>query len=324
MISVIMPLYNAEQTVKFAIESMLNQTFTNWELICMDDGSTDETAVIVKMFQEKDDRIQYFYQKNGGVSAARNAALGKISGQFVFFMDCDDTCDKDLLSHTIRRILDTKSDIVVFGYASLVDGKQLKEATPVGCENDTSLKKLIKNNLISVLYNKLYTAYILKNMRFYSTTIGEDYLFNLNLLQKKPRIATLNEKLYYYNLDTIGSLYKTYSKDRNYVLRKQFKILTNVLLGYDALDKEEILRLFKIRNMSGVIMNAYRETSPLNLKEVGNSITDEYRFYSIKFKEIFFCEGVSKQEKLKLLLAKMHLFKVLGELYQIKRRKKKV
>ena len=89
-VSIIMPVYNAEKYVSEAIESVRNQSYENWELIIVDDGSTDHSPEIIDRYAQKDVRIQSFHNKNEGVSAARNFALSKISGELVTFIDSDD------------------------------------------------------------------------------------------------------------------------------------------------------------------------------------------------------------------------------------------
>lgn len=97
MISIIIPAYNAADYLVQTIESVLNQTYSDFELILVDDGSTDRTCEIIKDYQGKDARIKYFYKENGGVSSARNLGLQKATGDFVSFLDSDDLWDKRFL-----------------------------------------------------------------------------------------------------------------------------------------------------------------------------------------------------------------------------------
>ena len=97
MISIIIPAYNAADYLAQTIESVLNQTYSDFELILIDDGSTDRTREIIKDYQCKDARIKYFYKENGGVSSARNLGLQKATGDFVSFLDSDDLWDRRFL-----------------------------------------------------------------------------------------------------------------------------------------------------------------------------------------------------------------------------------
>lgn len=105
MISVIIPLYNKEKAVRHTIQSVLNQTFSDFELVVVDDGGTDSSAAIVKEFVSLDDRVKYFYKKNGGVSSARNYGLLKAQGEWVIFLDADD----EMLPNNLQHLFDLVS-----------------------------------------------------------------------------------------------------------------------------------------------------------------------------------------------------------------------
>ncbi len=96
-ISVIIPVYNAAAYLRECIDSLLSQTFTDWEALCVDDGSTDESGIILDEYAAKDRRIKVFHQSNKGVSAARNFALESAKGEYVCFLDGDDIFDRDFL-----------------------------------------------------------------------------------------------------------------------------------------------------------------------------------------------------------------------------------
>jgi len=112
MISIIIPAYNAEKYIVETINSVLNQTFTDWELIIVDDGSKDNTAEIVKQFCEKDNRISYYFKKNSGVSDTRNLGMSKAKGEYIALLDADDFFEKDNLSEKLRILEENNIDWV--------------------------------------------------------------------------------------------------------------------------------------------------------------------------------------------------------------------
>jgi glycosyltransferase involved in cell wall biosynthesis len=112
LISVIMPCYNASQFIKESIESVLSQTYENWELIIVDDGSTDSTAEITKMYVDVDNRIQYWYQANGKQGKARNLGISKSKGAYLAFLDADDLWLPEKLAIQIEDILEKKVNLV--------------------------------------------------------------------------------------------------------------------------------------------------------------------------------------------------------------------
>src|SRR5699024_4081686 len=104
LVSVILPVYNAEDYISDAIQSVLNQTYTDWELIVVDDGSTDQTKKVINPFLE-DDRIRYFYQENGGQGSARNKGIERAKGIYLALLDADDVWKVDKLQSQLNIIL---------------------------------------------------------------------------------------------------------------------------------------------------------------------------------------------------------------------------
>lgn len=111
-VSIIMPAYNAEQYITESIRSVLDQTYRNWELIVVDDGSTDKTAEIVQGFTVKDKRIKYIFQENGRLGKARNTGLKDSTGRFIAFLDSDDLWVKEKLELQVKTIEEMKADLV--------------------------------------------------------------------------------------------------------------------------------------------------------------------------------------------------------------------
>ena len=117
LISVIIPAYNREQFVNKAIDSILAQTFKNWELLVVDDGSMDETASIVDDYCSRHPNSHYHYQPNQGVSVARNTGIEKATGQYVCFLDSDDTYDPEFLATTYVAAIEHGCDVVMAAFS---------------------------------------------------------------------------------------------------------------------------------------------------------------------------------------------------------------
>lgn len=115
LVSVVIPVYNVEKFISEAIESVLAQSIENIEIILVDDGSTDQSLMICKQFLQKDSRVKLLRQENSGVSSARNNGLGEAKGEYVFFMDSDDTIDSDFLKDTYEIAKNQDLDIVIIG-----------------------------------------------------------------------------------------------------------------------------------------------------------------------------------------------------------------
>jgi glycosyltransferase involved in cell wall biosynthesis len=112
LVSIIMPAYNAEKYISASIRSVLNQTHENWELIVIDDGSTDKTAEVVKSFLATESRIKYFFQINGGQGKARNTGIKNSTGDLIAFLDSDDLWESEKLSLQLERMEETRADVV--------------------------------------------------------------------------------------------------------------------------------------------------------------------------------------------------------------------
>ena len=114
-LAILIPVYNAEKYLRECLDSVLAQTFPDWEAICVDDGSTDGSGAILDEYAAKDGRFRVIHQKNAGVSAARNAALDVAKGEWVCFVDADDVIDRDWLrAMMLGRKSNLQKDIVVF------------------------------------------------------------------------------------------------------------------------------------------------------------------------------------------------------------------
>lgn len=127
LVSIVIPAYNTEKYIKPMIESLKAQTYRNLQVIFVDDGSCDGTAEIIKEYQREDHRVEYYYQKNQGVSIARNNGLKRVKGKKLFFFDSDDTFENDLIESCVNFAIAQSVDAVLYGYADKVLGKKENE-----------------------------------------------------------------------------------------------------------------------------------------------------------------------------------------------------
>ena len=184
-ISVILPVFNSENTLTRCLDSLLAQTYPNFEVLVIDDGSDDSSRQIVSSYANKDNRIKIYYKENKGVSSARNDALDLALGEFITFLDADDWLEEDALQYMINLQERTSADLVVASYhrtsklsSKVSTSKNVKEQL---LEQDEYVKKFLKIESQSIEYypwNKLYKASILKSIRFVAELrIAEDVPF---------------------------------------------------------------------------------------------------------------------------------------------------
>ena len=185
-VSIIVPVYKAEAYLHRCIDSIIVQTFTNWELLLVDDGSPDRSGVICDEYAGKDERIKVFHKENGGVSSARNLGIDKAVGDWLCFIDSDDTIQPTYLDDfELDKI---KSDIYIQGYVKIKKGKVVDKRSFANCKETDFLAILAyseENYIINSPWIKLYKRSIVvdNDIRFdINTSYGEDHLFTLSYI----------------------------------------------------------------------------------------------------------------------------------------------
>lgn len=210
-ISVIIPCYNVEKYLRECLDSVVNQTLKDIEIICVNDGSTDGTQKILEEYAKKDSRIFVINQENSGVSVARNNGIKQVHGKCVMFLDSDDYLDIRACEFAYEKIVENNSDICSFLCAKMNNGvKQFIAGETeffTKYENKTIDTELIEHFLISAYCKLIKSDFLKKNKIFFPEGIktGEDSIFNLICLYFKPRYVFLNKELYYYNIDVESS-----------------------------------------------------------------------------------------------------------------------
>ena len=208
MISIIVPVYNVEKYIKKGIESLLAQSYKNIEIILVNDGSPDNSSIILDQYAKKDNRIKVIYQKNQGVSTARNNGIKITSGEYILFVDGDDYVRKDYVEYFYQLISKKSSDMAVnYDLFSALSPnrshyKKIKSKSPEQIIEDIYLGKM---NV--AVWNKMYKKSFLEknNIRFNPKIwYGEGMLFNIKCLSKTKKVAVGNKKVYYqvYNQDS--------------------------------------------------------------------------------------------------------------------------
>lgn len=233
-ISIIVPIYNAEQHLNECIESILNQTFTNFELILVNDGSKDMSGNICEKFAEVDNRIVYINKENGGSSSAKNTGLDIARGKYIEFVDADDTIDKKYVENLYRGTKDTAVDLCVGNVAFMKRGKTAFERREVKVyPGNFTLQEYLEfypeympNAIVGSPCNKLFKREIIQgnHLRFdENLKNNEDTHFNYLYLEKCKKIF-VSEKPYYNYMDW-GQLSasKGYIEDIFYIYLSTYK-----------------------------------------------------------------------------------------------------
>ena len=221
MISIVIPVYNAEKYLNKCIDSVLGQTYPNWELILIDNGSTDDSMTICKEYAGKDNRITAIHQyQNKGVSVARNLGMQRCSGEFITFIDADDWVREDYLETLIRIQKAQLADMVICEYDFVYDEDRTKVSSKSQENEDHKLRvynteQYLENYLLEGnphCWGVLYKNTLLDHLNFpVGLTIGEDLLFILEAAMRAEKIVVTEYKGYQYYINTAGAMLKKFT-----------------------------------------------------------------------------------------------------------------
>lgn len=243
-VSIIVPIYNSENFLNFCIDSLLSQTYKNFEILLIDDGSKDKSLEICKKYSQTDFRIKVFHKENGGVASARNYGLNHSSGEYILFVDSDDYIDSSMIEILVNMIENNKSDFSLCGIKQVneYNFKSVNKTDDYNCYNICELSGfyslLINNNNIGgFIGNKLYKRKIIFNLdNFFCGDMFEDYEFNCRYLELCKKISYTEKEMYfYYNNDV--SLTRKFSVDKHRI--NGVEMYNKIISFYDKYDKDD-------------------------------------------------------------------------------------
>lgn len=273
LVSIIIPCYNQGVFLDETLLSVYNQSYSNWECIIVDDGSTDNSEFIAKKWVNKDSRFQYYFKQNKGVSSARNFGLAHIKGNFIQFLDADDILHINKLELSlafIEKNAESNIDIVISNFRMLsVDSKK---SMPPFCK---LTKDLLTFDNILYKWNEsfsipihcgFFAASIFKSIRFPEhLTAQEDWLVWVNVFKNENKVAFIDKPLVFYR-ENLESRTNTYSLHDDQI--KVFEALKEILSEEEffTLSKVLISRYYKIQE---VIKRRLRKTKNSNTYQAG-------------------------------------------------------
>lgn len=265
LVSVIVPVYKTEKYLNRCLESIVNQTYKNLEIILIDDDSPDNCPQMCDEWAQKDNRIKVLHIENNGVANARNQGLSNATGDYIGFVDSDDFAEPDMFEILLSNILENDSDISVCGYQMNVEADVESNIRKVS--RFDALKLIAMGDYkYGVLWNKLYKNEIIKDIRMPHFACCEDLVFNYYAFKNTNKIVECDDKLYHYmqNEDStvhgnfgIGAFDAVYSKEiilneqqgtelEKYAVRglisSCFVVLSGVVQSGKFFDKYDYLR----------------------------------------------------------------------------------
>lgn len=224
-ISIIVPVYQAEQFLSECLLSLLKQNITDYEIICIDDGSTDNSAKIIGEFQQNHTNLRYFYQENQGVSSARNKGIELAKGKYIMFVDADDTIKINCLKYLYHTAEKKNCDLLVFGGKTDLP-LQAPEWMRMALYTATADYETFSPDILysergaqPCVWNKLYKKSCIGNIRFQENiSIAEDMTFLFLLFPTVHKISFVRKKIYFYRISNIDSaMHQTSQKRLKYM-----------------------------------------------------------------------------------------------------------
>lgn len=295
MVSIIVPVYNVEKYLPCCLESLINQTLKDIEIICVNDGSTDRSVQILKDYQKKDDRIFVINQENQGVSQTRNNALKYVRGKYTLFIDGDDWIDLEACETAVNVAEENSADLVFWSYVreygeqsqkknifsekqKIFEGEQIRDELQrrmcglIGEE----LEHPENANALEPVWGKLYLSRIIldKDVRFVDLKeIGtsEDGLFNFQILEYVHKAVFINEYYNHYRKDNETSVTTVYKAE----LKKQWNTLFDKMQNY-----------IQIKKLPASFETALNNRIALSILGLGLNVVQSKLAFKDKIKEI--------------------------------------
>lgn len=338
LISVIIPVYNAQDYLEQCVESIINQSYKNLEIILINDGSTDASGKICDEYKLNDLRVNVLHIENQGVSNARNVGISYAKGQYVMFVDSDDWLHPKAIEKSLNLIQMNDSDIVFFSWEKVFYDRYVKEnyliqhgkiLSESDCQIlrrrcigliDKELFDPVKTDIFNTPWAKLYKLDLIRsnNIHFIERKkVGmEDVLFNIHIFQYCNKIDLLPEYLYYYRQDNQTSL----SKKDTFVLDEKFRNLFSAIqeiplnqMQLKALENRKAVSIINIfmsfcSSSVGIGQQVRNIRKVLTAEDYGNAVSGLNIKYMPIYWKVFFVFAKNHQALLLLFYIKFAIF----------------
>lgn len=325
MISIIIPVYNKENTIGRCIESVQRQEYQDVEIILVDDGSNDSSLEICRKYADKDQRIVIIEKKNGGVSSARNEGIKAATGEYIQFVDADDRISPELTKILYEQLTKYNAQLAICGFVEKCkDGSEIfrkPEKTVLTNVNkmERYVNGLFQNCFLQPCWNKLYVKKYIEKYFQREFSYGEDLLFNLEYLKKIQKIIFISEALYIYdNENSKNSLTAKYREDeisiRVHLLEATLRFCEEYLDGFQSIKEisEKMMRAVMFSFFDVYMDGRYHKSE--RIKEIKKWIS-----HPIIKKAVTNCRFESMQQKICCYLIEKNWSGVLLLLFWVKK-----
>ncbi|MDT2638331.1 glycosyltransferase family 2 protein [Enterococcus dongliensis] len=312
-ISIIVPVYNVEKYLKKCVDSILNQTFKDFELILVDDGSPDSSGAICDQYAEKDSRVKVIHKKNGGLSDARNAGIEVAKGKYLGFIDSDDYIAEDMYELLHNNIVRENADLSICGIYDVYQERQAIKKERIK-RTVTSLEAMVlifEGNNISVhAVNKLYKRKVFSGIRYPMGKYHEDSFIIVEILDKCKTVVIDSIQKYYY-VHRAESINTEKFSNRQFDFIEAWELNENKVLGRS--------RKLDIAAHQRVCFANFLVLDKIIKNNVSDEVTETKKIISYLRRNYFFILKnhvftTKRKISMTLLMFSLHLYKILSRI----------
>ncbi|MGR8860691.1 glycosyltransferase family 2 protein [Leuconostoc citreum] len=318
VVSIIVPVYNVENFIKPFIKSLQNQSFQNFEVLMVDDGSDDNSLKILNDISFFDKRFKIISQTNQGAGAARNNGIKNSCGELLLFLDPDDTVSSNLLKDNVEILQSSEANMIVFGYDVIMNQKKIREVyfeKQIGTDitDARTFTNYYEAGVFDTLWNKIIKANIVKNNNIESPNwiIAQDRGLLLEIVKYKPQIIfNHNHQVYYhYNFKRAGSTIARFNSSATLSIARTINIIIQILKDWGQEAPEKLIYLMVVNGLyfDAGIYNSSRLTffSSLSFIKEVNKITELKMIDRVSIKK--WHKNLDNKQMIKLLVTKLRL-----------------
>lgn len=308
LVSVIVPIYNVEKYLSKCIESIINQTLSNIEIILINDGSTDSSGVIADNYAKNDSRIKVIHKKNGGQGSARNIGIELASGEYIGFVDSDDWIDLDMYEKLYNAAMNSRASIAICNRKVLDENNNIKTVVNIKKKIIENVKNNIAGYIIEyllykhtvVIYNKIYRSEIIKENKISFKEVkevgSEDALFNYEVLFYVDKIVAINTT-YHNQLAREGSTAREYKIG---AMNRTANLIQNIYLYSKKIGKESIgietapIFLIFFQQWNYNLIKTYGNEDLFNNMVLEQSESGKNKYFRMAEKSFIFDKNIKK------------------------------
>jgi glycosyltransferase involved in cell wall biosynthesis len=312
LISVIVPIYKVEKYLSRCLDSILSQTYKNFELILINDGSPDNCSVICDTYAGKHDNIIVIHKENGGLSSARNAGIDIAKGKYISFIDSDDYIHKDYLNILVSMLNNSEAKLSMCGYKEVFDLTKIEvgigEISFKVITDESAMELILYEQSKCTAWAKLFDIDLFRDIRFPEGKIMED-MFVMPILFKKAQLITISsQELYYYNQEGESITRSSFNYKKLDMVEAALVWKNHVEINYPILFEKASIHYYTI--MINYCIYLYKINDLY-----GKDIFKQYKKIIFEnFKFIFNSKYTSRNTKIKLILIKLRLISVFIKL----------